>query len=1352
MEKLVHPGTFIKEHVIPSDMSVTDAAKRLGVGRSALSNLLNGNSSLSLSMAVKLEKAFGANRQELLDLQAIFERHSRQEGERSIAVRAYVPSFLTIKALQIENWAKTLDSRHLLPVLLRKLIHSTGHDLSYVDFPGYDNAERTGWDGMVEAGAATPWIPDGKSCWEFGVGKKPQKKANADYRTRTRSTLPAERQECTFVFVTPRNWDNKNEWAKSKNAEGDWNAVRALDASDLEQWLEESIAAQMWFAGKINMQIDKFETLDQFWRRWAEASDPNITPLIFKSSIASYCKKFTAWLEGPCERLFVVTADSKDEALAFLACLFQDRSIAVQTRDLAVVFKSAETLRRLATAASPFIPIVYTEEAERELAPIYRRLRCIVVRTRNAVDSKPDIALGPLGRGSFKETLSAMGIESDRADQLTRESGCSPTILRRRLSTIDAIRVPSWAEDSEVARSLIPMALTGAWHNKSDADREVLSLLANKSYQKVEETVMRLMKFDDRPVWCARQYRGVASKLDALFAISNQVTENDLTNFFQIAECVLSEIDPALDLPDDKRWAAELYGKVRKHSPAIRENICETLVILSVHGNNLFQNRLGINVVEHVSLLIRRLLTPLTLDKLLSHDHDLPHYAEAAPNEFLKLLEADLRKPIPVVLGLLKPAQNSPLGGCPRTGLLWALECLAWKNLGRVSPILAQLSRTVIDDNWVNKPISSLEGIYLSWMPQTAASLRDRMLSLEALTEKFPDICWSICMAQLNTGHHGEYNYRPRWRSDASGAGQPTTRDELVAFKSKVLDLVLTWPKRYGWKELRDLVDKVPVIPDESRTKVWNQVNAWAADPEISDVDKSKLCEEIRQFAFTRFGRKRNLDDATRDQARVACENLQSSDSIVKHAWLFASHRIELSDDNIETKETGHSDSDEEKIRTLRITAMQEIWAEHSFNGVEKFLSNGGSPDVVGSVLALCITDPDIQANFLRQCLCLGGGLEEDSNDCIRGFLWSLDDKRCKGILSAATRGMEIARCIRLLKCAPFRESTWRLLDQYDKEVRDKYWREIAPPWGYYDESELIEIIDRLLEVERPRAAFHVVDLHWSKVETSRLKRLLLATASIYTEPVDHYRIDPYDISKALSSLNGRTGVSRDDMAELEFSYITALEHSEHGIPNLERQISKSPAMLFQAIALTYSRSDHEPDPADMQIENPEKRSYLALSAHRLLDQISHLPGTEEDGKINPEVLFGWIAEVQRLCAEHDRTEIGDEIIGQILSRAPAGEDGIQPNLPVCEVMERIASKHIGIGFKVGIRNQRGACFRGEGGTQERELATKYRDWAKQRAFDYPYISSVLGDIAASYDHDAEFWDAEAEVKDRLRH
>ncbi len=46
-----HPGKHVRSSIIPEGVSVTRAAKMMGVGRPALSNLLNGNAALSPQIA-----------------------------------------------------------------------------------------------------------------------------------------------------------------------------------------------------------------------------------------------------------------------------------------------------------------------------------------------------------------------------------------------------------------------------------------------------------------------------------------------------------------------------------------------------------------------------------------------------------------------------------------------------------------------------------------------------------------------------------------------------------------------------------------------------------------------------------------------------------------------------------------------------------------------------------------------------------------------------------------------------------------------------------------------------------------------------------------------------------------------------------------------------------------------------------------------------------------------------------------------------------------------------------------------------------------------------------------------------
>lgn len=1326
------------------------------MGRPALSNLLNGRAALSPEMALRLEGTFGADRNELLQRQASADRDRRSVEDRAVAVGTYAPTFLTIKARQIVEWAAgNIQARDRLPVLLRRLVHSTGRELRHVDFPGYDNAQRHGWDGWVEADAATPWVPEGKSGWEFGVGERPSVKAERDYQARLNMVPSVERAECAFVFVTPRNWDGKDRWVRAKEAAGDWKAVRALDASDIEQWLETTISPRIWLAGELEIPTEGFETLSRFWHRWAEASDPPLTPAIFAPSVTAHVTDFRKWLETPRpDRPFTVAADSREEAVAFVACLLRHQDVDSRYHDGAVVFESASTLRTLAQSSSPFMPIVYDEETEHETAALYRQRHCIVVRPRNAVDREADVAVELLNHDAFEKALTDMGVNRERVDGLASESGRSPTVLRRRLSPIDAIRTPPWADDREVARGLIPMALVGAWHVGSKADCDVLAALAGHDYDEVETQIADLLQRNDCPVWSVDEYRGVVSKIDALFAVSRWMTAKDLTDFVDFAEYVLSESDPALELPDDQRWFAGFYGKVREHSNALRTGVCETLVVLSVHGNALFQNRLGVDMRAYVAALIKRLLTPFTSDKLRSHDRDLPDYAEAAPEEFLSLLEEDLRGPKPVLWELLKPVGPNFFDHPARTEILWALERLAWnrQTFMRVVVILARLSERAIDDNWVNKPINTLAAVFRSWLPQTAAPLDDRIRALEALCRRFPDVGWQICIQQFERGQQiGDVSDRPRWRNDAAGAGHGVARGEKGKFVRKAIDLAISW-RGHDRKTLGDLVECLDAMPDQKdRSAIWDRIDAWSrAEPD--EKAKSGLREQIRRTVLTRRGLLRGLEAEQRDKARTVWERLASRDPVRRHAWLFVAAWVEESTDELNHRLDYQNRG--ERIHELRKEAMAEIWTARGLEGVLTLLEDCDGW-TVGRYTAGCADSEPSSADVLRRCLSRDSDSDGKLDAFMQGFISLIDERARSKVISVVAEEMVDGRRVRLFKSAPFGDQTWRLLEGQNQAVRDGYWRDVLPRGTQFTSSEASELIDGLLEAERPRAAFRALQLDWSEVETTRLKRLLRAVVNVKTEPDGQFEIDSYYLSEALDSLDGRSGVTVDEMAQLEFACIPALDRSEHGIPNIERVIAKSPRAFVQTLALFSKRSDEGQDPPQWRIDDDERRSSLASAAHRLLQRVTRVPGSDDsDGHIDTDELRQWITEARRLCAENGRADVGDRWIGQLLSKAPSDEDDVRPCRAVCEVLETIASQEIAVGFEMGVYNARGVVSRspGEGGAQERELAARYRGWAERRSFDYPYVASILARIAEDYDREAAREDSEVRVRKRLEH
>lgn len=71
MHNPAHPGEVLREFI--GDVTVTEAASRLGVTRAALSRILNGTNGISADMALRLEKALGTSAESWVTMQAQYD-------------------------------------------------------------------------------------------------------------------------------------------------------------------------------------------------------------------------------------------------------------------------------------------------------------------------------------------------------------------------------------------------------------------------------------------------------------------------------------------------------------------------------------------------------------------------------------------------------------------------------------------------------------------------------------------------------------------------------------------------------------------------------------------------------------------------------------------------------------------------------------------------------------------------------------------------------------------------------------------------------------------------------------------------------------------------------------------------------------------------------------------------------------------------------------------------------------------------------------------------------------------------------------------------------------------------------
>lgn len=85
-----HPGEIIRDQCLePLGLSVTDAAKGLGVTRKALSELLNGHAGVSPEMAIRLVRALGSTAETWLRMQLAYDLWQAEQRAGDLKVTRF---------------------------------------------------------------------------------------------------------------------------------------------------------------------------------------------------------------------------------------------------------------------------------------------------------------------------------------------------------------------------------------------------------------------------------------------------------------------------------------------------------------------------------------------------------------------------------------------------------------------------------------------------------------------------------------------------------------------------------------------------------------------------------------------------------------------------------------------------------------------------------------------------------------------------------------------------------------------------------------------------------------------------------------------------------------------------------------------------------------------------------------------------------------------------------------------------------------------------------------------------------------------------------------------------------------
>jgi hypothetical protein len=381
------------------------------------------------------------------------------------------------------------------------------------------------------------------------------------------------------------------------------------------------------------------------------------------------------------------------------------------------------------------------------------------------------------------------GFSQEDSEKYSREAGRNVTILKKLLGFPGS--TAQWIKSNNV-REIIPAMLLGRWNENNKGDREIIERLSGEKFEVYLEKLSKWRDIEESPLIQIGQSWRLTSPLDAWTNMSSLLSKNEIE---KLRECFLYAFEhgnPEIQSKHEKE--SFFFTGEKTFSSWAREGLIQSLILVALYGDNLKIP----NIRSHQSWvddLIRHLLLNADGKLWASIDQELPLIAEASPSSFIDAVKNSLSKQDKPIMQMFVEYESFMSSTSSHTGLLWALESLAWlpEYLLDASLILAKLSLFDPGGKLSNRPINSLTEIFKPWHFQTLASFSDRMNVVKEITIAQPTIGW-ILLRRMLPNHHAiaQPTHRMRWRMFDKNSHLDYTYKEIWDTHSYAIDLMIS--------------------------------------------------------------------------------------------------------------------------------------------------------------------------------------------------------------------------------------------------------------------------------------------------------------------------------------------------------------------------------------------------------------------------------------------------------------------------------------------------------------------------------------------------------------------------------
>lgn len=874
--------------------------------------------------------------------------------------------------------------------------------------------------------------------------------------------------------------------------------------------------------------------------------------------------------------------------------------------------------------------------------------------------------------------------------------------------------------------------LFGGWDENYDSDIAAISDLVGETYPKWILKLQDELQIASTPISLRDGKWHVNQRFHVWQTLGQRIFDRTLDAFKASAIKTLSERDPKFELLPAARFSAAINGKVLTHSRTLRKGIAETLALMGSFPEALHNCSAGKGEIV-ATLIIREIFKNADWVMWGTLNELLPLIAEAAPEEFLNIVDRDLgESPCPFD-ELFRQEGDGINGENYITGLLWALESLAWeeKYLVQVCVALGELAARDPGGPSGNRPFNSLQTILLPWLPQTGGSIQKRTVAIQTIVREQAGIAWKLLMSLMpRSGQSSLRSHRPSFRETPSALINPeVTRgeywDQITQLFSLALDL--------AGDDLTKLADVAAVLDRLPIECVGKFVKKLASMDLLSQPEGARiqLWKTLRKLITKPLQQGARIPDGMPD-ALLALESIVKTIEPENPAHHFQKLFGHNDPEYYRDKSASSWEEKDKQQAARRQLAIKQIFDYGGPSGILDFIEIADEPVIVGHTLGL-IDDYELDHYYLPQKL---NSNDERMQHFLSGYIRSRFHKHGWDWVSRLSVSAWSSKDIgRFLARLPFSSGTWKYVTRLLGESDQEYWIHVNPN-PYEANAELDYAVDKLLDNNRPILA--LACLHRTLHEKQALNLRLAERAFeclCQSEEINEVA-DRHDVLEVLKALQNAPQANPDIVGKIEWQFLQLLDRDLDGAPRmLEQRLASSPQFFCEVIRTLYHSKNV---PKESRSDPSPREQALAKNAWTLLRHWRRVPGTNIDGIFSPESFNEWLQNTRKISTGSGHLNAALSHVGCVLFYSPPDPDGLWIHHTVAQALNEREAEKLREGFRNQIFNSRGVYWVDPSGRQELELSQQYRTKADDvENAGYQRLAAALRATADSYAREA---------------